>query len=235
MEGASKLKISSLTNFEVERVLSDDIFSKYVAVLGRFRDDDNSDCQAILRLSRRHFDLENLPALFSSGLQLDLDFHNDIYSKFAALPSEKFNYVTVDAIYPCTSKHISKFERKPVHMVRETPELYRNAILPYIESIPAAQTQWVVNILEGKAEVERVIFMDDNLDSGFVLLPDLKWDQIQANQLYCVAIAQRRDVRSLRDLTAQHLPLLENIIKQGSAVIQVRSQGRKTLAVVFPH
>mmetsp|Transcript_26904 Transcript_26904/g.63858 ORF Transcript_26904/g.63858 Transcript_26904/m.63858 type:complete len:83 (-) Transcript_26904:1064-1312(-) len=81
MEGASKLKISSLTNFEVERVLSDDIFSKYVAVLGRFRDDDNSDCQAILRLSRRHFDLENLPALFSSGLQLDLDFHNDIYSK----------------------------------------------------------------------------------------------------------------------------------------------------------
>ena len=35
--------------------------------------------------------------------------------------------------------------------VHESPEDYKAVTLPFIEAIPAARTQWVQNILDGKA------------------------------------------------------------------------------------
>ena len=71
------------------------------------------------------------------------------------------------------------------------------------------------NILEKKAEVERVVFEDNDPETGFVLLPDLKWDQKQIENLYLVAIGRRRGIKSLRDLNRSHLPLLRNILLKG--------------------
>lgn len=39
--------------------------------------------------------------------------------------------------------------------------------------------QWVYNILEKKAEADRIVFEDPDPRVGFVLLPDFKWDQKQ--------------------------------------------------------
>lgn len=39
--------------------------------------------------------------------------------------------------------------------------------------------QWVYNILEKKAEADRIIYEDPDPVVGFVLLPDFKWDQKQ--------------------------------------------------------
>ena len=71
------------------------------------------------------------------------------------------------------------------------------------------------NILEKKAEVERVVFEDNDPETGFVLLPDLKWDQKQIENLYLVAIGRRQGIKSLRDLDRSHLPLLRNILLKG--------------------
>nr|XP_015192852.1 PREDICTED: m7GpppX diphosphatase [Lepisosteus oculatus] len=79
--------------------------------------------------------------------------------------------------------------------------------------------QWVYNILEKKAEADRIVYEDPDPDVGFVLLPDFKWDQKQLDDLYLIAIVHRRDIRSLRDLTAAHLPLLLNIQQRGQAAI----------------
>lgn len=46
--------------------------------------------------------------------------------------------------------------------------------------------------------------------NGFVAVPDLKWNG-EIDTLYFLAICNRRDLKSLRDLTADHLPLLRNI------------------------
>jgi hypothetical protein len=35
----------------------------------------------------------------------------------------------------------------PILQVTETPKLYKEVVLPYIESIPPKRTQWVYNIL----------------------------------------------------------------------------------------
>jgi hypothetical protein len=72
-----------------------------------------------------------------------------------------------------------------------------------------------------------MLFEDADAQTGFMLHPDMKWDQTQLDGLYCLAICHRRDVRSLRDLNAAHLPLLRNIRAKSLAAIKVRSLGRQ--------
>ena len=79
--------------------------------------------------------------------------------------------------------------------------------------------QWVYNILDKKAEVERVVFEDVDPVTGFVLLPDLKWDQKQLENMYLVAICHAHGIKSLRDLNRSHLPLLKNIQQKGQVMI----------------
>lgn len=43
--------------------------------------------------------------------------------------------------------------------------------------------QWVFNILDKKAEADRIVYEDPDPDVGFVLLPDFKWDQKQVRKL----------------------------------------------------
>jgi m7GpppX diphosphatase len=76
--------------------------------------------------------------------------------------------------------------------------------------------QWVYNILEHKQETDRIVFEDSDPETGFVLLPDLKWDGKTLNNLYLVAIVHKKGIKSLRDLTAQHIPLLEKVLSEGS-------------------
>ena len=144
-------------------------------------------------------------------------------------------------IYPASEKHIEKYRRQESHLIRETAEDYEHITRPYIESTQFS-TQWVYNILEKKTESERIICEDADektgviltrrcliwcscsshhktlLDirfPGFILLPDLKWDGKQIENLYLVAIIHRRDVKSLRELRSEHLPLLRNILQKG--------------------
>lgn len=75
--------------------------------------------------------------------------------------------------------------------------------------------QWVTNILEHKSETDRVVFEDSSPEIGFILLPDLKWDTKQIEDLYLIAIVHQTGIKSLRDLNSCHLPLLKNIKEKG--------------------
>lgn len=82
--------------------------------------------------------------------------------------------------------------------------------------------QWVYNILDGRSERERIVVDDVCPRNGFILLPDLKWDGRTRDTLYLLAIVRRRNIRSLRDLSADDLPLLRNIQQRGSAAIEAK-------------
>ncbi|NWW99103.1 DCPS diphosphatase, partial [Caloenas nicobarica] len=82
--------------------------------------------------------------------------------------------------------------------------------------------QWVYNILEKKAEVDRIVHENSDPCNGFVLVPDFKWNQNQLDDLYLIALVRRRDLKSLRDLTAEHLPLLRNILREGEEAVTKR-------------
>lgn len=58
------------------------------------------------------------------------------------------------------------------------------------------------------------MFEDPDPNIGFILLPDLKWDDNEKGSVYLLAICHTRSVKSLRDLNATHLPLLNNIKKK---------------------
>lgn len=60
-----------------------------------------------------------------------------------------------------------------------------------------------------------MIYKDEDPDSGFVLVPDIKWDQKELEDLYVLAIANKRGVLSLRELRQEHLPMLRNILNNG--------------------
>lgn len=79
--------------------------------------------------------------------------------------------------------------------------------------------QWVLNILDHKSESERIVFEDPDPEIGFILLPDLKWNAKQIENLYLIAIVRKIGILSLRDLTDEHLPLLKNIKNNGTVSI----------------
>lgn len=76
------------------------------------------------------------------------------------------------------------------------------------------------NILDHKKESERIIFEDPCNTLGFILLPDLKWDGKTSETFYAIAIVHQLNLKSLRSLRAEHLPLLRNIRRKGVAAIR---------------
>uniref|UniRef100_A0A8I5TC62 m7GpppX diphosphatase n=1 Tax=Pongo abelii TaxID=9601 RepID=A0A8I5TC62_PONAB len=135
--------------------------------------------------------------------------------------SKNFTDVKTTVVYPATEKHLQKYLRQDLRLIRETGDDYRNITLPHLES-QSLSIQWVYNILDKKAEADRIVFENPDPSDGFVLIPDLKWNQQQLDDLYLIAICHRRGIRSLRDLTPEHLPLLRNILHQGQEAILQR-------------
>lgn len=54
------------------------------------------------------------------------------------------------------------------------------------------------NVLDHKAEQERIIYEEDDSETGFLLAPDLKWDGKQLENLYVQAIIRKRGIKSVR-------------------------------------
>lgn len=94
--------------------------------------------------------------------------------------------------------------------------------------------QWVYNILQHNKETERIVFEDPHKETGFILLPDLKWDGKTFETLYLLAIVHQHNIRSIRDLTADHLPLLRNIRDKGiTAITDKYDVPRSQLRIYF--
>ena len=127
-------------------------------------------------------------------------------------------------ICPAGNGVVEKYSAHERRMIIETPQLYEKVTEPWIESIPRSKTQWVRNILDGVSESESVLYRDDDPKSGFVLTPDLKWDQRTLSSLYLVAIVKDESLTNLRDLTKEQIPLLKKI-KAAAAKVATEKYG----------
>ena len=135
--------------------------------------------------------------------------------------------VKVYLIYPATDLHIRKYTVQPRVLVRETPDLYSSVTLPYIKSIPDKRTAWVQNILDGLKEQDSVVLADSDPLNGFVLVPDSKWDRRRMEELYLQVLCRNPAIGSLRDLRAEHLPLLKGIREKVGIRIEELYEGVK--------
>ncbi|TSV15274.1 m7GpppX diphosphatase [Bagarius yarrelli] len=204
-----------ISNFEVGRVLRDSTREKTIFVHGKIDDQ-----EAIVILEKTPITEDVLPEMLKTSTQT-LEMRNDIYSTYKLRPPPHLSGVKTTVICPATEKHVKKYLRQETFLIEETEQDYQSITLPYINS-QSFSVQWVYNILEKKAEADRIVFEDPDPQDGFVLLPDFKWDQKQVDDLYLIAIVHRRDLKSLRDLTADQLPLLRNIREKGLEAIMKR-------------
>ncbi|XP_056591742.1 m7GpppX diphosphatase [Triplophysa dalaica] len=209
------LSESPVAGFEITRILRDSAREKNIFIHGKVKDQD-----AVVILEKTPIRQDTLKELLKSS-ELKLEMRNDVYSTYQLHAPAHLNQIKTTVVCPATEKHVKKYLRQEIFLVAESGEEYRSITLPYI-SKQSFSVQWVYNILEKKAEADRIIYEDPDPDTGFVLLPDFKWDQKQNEDLYLIAIIHRRDIKSLRDLTSEHLPLLTNIRSKGEDTIQKR-------------
>lgn len=224
---------NKLLGLVVLEILNDDPLAKTISLLGSFTD--GREGQAIVQLTRQPFTATDAQRLVQSVACRQLQFENDVYSKYAVEMDSEDCYVNLDLVYPATEKHISKARAQQFVMVRESPEDYTAVTEPYIKALPTARLAWVKNILEKSAEAERLLFEDPNPEVGFMLHPDLKWDQEKLSCLHCIAICHRGDIKSLRDLNTGHLPLLRNIRDKGIKAIEKKYGVKEESLRIFVH
>jgi m7GpppX diphosphatase len=129
--------------------------------------------------------------------------------------TDTFPDLKINLIYPCTEQHVRKYSKQGVRFVLETPEIYRDHVRPFMRAKrDEGRLNWVYNIIEGKKEVEDVILRTPygaDPEGGFLLLPDLNWDRKTLDALHLLAVVERRDIWSLRDLRRRHVPWLRNM------------------------
>ncbi|RMZ75359.1 hypothetical protein DV738_g5521, partial [Chaetothyriales sp. CBS 135597] len=190
-----------------------------------------TDQPALLTLERGAFPSspESLKALLSSFAGVTNLGANDIYrwylssiqpaSPLATSSDQSSADLKINLIYPCTPKHIAKYSSQRARYVSETPEIYSTHVRPYIErQRKSSRLDWIFNILEGRTEQEDIILradwgaVDDRSEPvGFLLLPDLNWDRKTVTSLHLLALVERTDIWSLRDLRKKHVPWLKQL------------------------
>ncbi|XP_014649197.1 PREDICTED: m7GpppX diphosphatase isoform X2 [Ceratotherium simum simum] len=181
------------SGFRVKKVLRESARDKIIFLHGKVNeasgDGDGED--AIVILEKTPFQVEQVAQLLMGSPELQLQFSNDIYSAYRLFPPKQLSDVKTTVVYPATEKHLQKYVRRDLHLVRETGDDYKNITLPHLES-QSLSIQWVYNILDKKAEADRIVFENPDPSVGFVLIPDLKWNQQQE------AILQRYQVKADR-------------------------------------
>ena len=177
---------------------------------------------AILILERASFpsSTEHLSQITSNLSALKNLGANDIYFWYLAnngltASAEELADLKINLIYPCTEQHIKKYSQQKLRMVTETAEIYKEKIRPYmLQKREEGRLNWVWNIIDGKTEVEDVIFRTPkgrDGDEGFLLLPDLNWDRKTIEALHLLGLVERMDIWSLRDLKKKHVPWLRHM------------------------
>ncbi|CAL1287877.1 unnamed protein product [Larinioides sclopetarius] len=211
---SAHVRLNSLEGFQLSEVLSESSYSKSIFLEGRF---DKVSDKAIILLEKLPIHQDSVEKLLTNA-DLALNLKSNSTSDpnvvdYACYPPVCQGDIKATVICPATNKHADKYKYQPSFLVNETPEVYKSIVLPHLES-QKFSLQWVHNILEHKSEAERIVFEDPDPQLGFVLLPDLKWDESEKSSVYLIAICHTKDVKSLRDLNASHLPLLKNIRKK---------------------
>ncbi|XP_059532147.1 m7GpppX diphosphatase isoform X2 [Myotis daubentonii] len=179
------------SGFRVQKVLRESARDKILFLHGKVNEASGDGEDAIVILEKTPFQVEQVAQLLTGSPELQLQFSNDIYSTYHLFPPRQLSDVKTTVVYPATEKHLQKYLRQDLHLVRETGGDYKNVTLPHLES-QSLSVQWVYNILDKKAEADRIVFENPDPADGFVLIPDLKWNQQQE------AILQRYQVKGDR-------------------------------------
>ncbi|KAF2459192.1 scavenger mRNA decapping enzyme [Lineolata rhizophorae] len=213
-----------IPRFKLEKLLNQDQGGRRISLLGTI------DSRPALLLAERAAFPSTAASLtnFSTSLKHITNLGaNDVYSWFlansdpcrASTPSDADNGapsplppdLKLNLIYPCGPRHVAKYSAQGVRVVTETPGVYERHVRPRMETArEAGKLDWIWNIIEGRAEQEDVFYRERG-EEGFLVIPDLNWDRKTLTSLHVLAIVERGDIWSLRDLSRKHLNWLRHM------------------------
>jgi len=242
-------RLGGLKSFKVDQILSDGKAGGGVGVvlLGTFA---GCSTQAVVKVSRPPIPLGDPDALAAAlDLAPRMPYSGAEYGYYHGYLAPEFAPTfSVDVLYPgcledatdearakLLAKYVGRSTSQAAVVFRETAAAYEAAHVPYISGIPLANLGWVYKILNQEKEVENILFEDPNPVDGFLINVDPKWStrpvlqttpreqwvgHAGTSELYCLGLSHRRDIRSLRDLRREHLPLLRAMAAKGRKVIR---------------
>lgn len=204
------------------------------------------DSQALLIAERAAFpsDLKLIESFREAITDVKNLGNNDIYRWYLASSNHSSGDppgLKLNLIYPCTKQHIKKYSPQQTRMVTETPQIYHDYVKPYCQKKrDEGRLNWVFNILEGRSEQEDVLLRDlgqsANPDEGFLLLPDLNWDRKTVTSLHLLALVERRDIWSLRDLRKSHVEWLKHMREKIlDAIVKLYSDVERDMLKLYVH
>ena len=79
------------------------------------------------------FVADHLTSMLESGAQLDTVFRDDIYSQHLMRVGTPLDQGKFTIICPCTEKHMRKYCKQELYIIRETPEDYETITKPFIQ------------------------------------------------------------------------------------------------------
>lgn len=98
-------------------------------------------------------------------------------------------------------------------IITETFNDYKNQR----RSILRDNVQWGYDIVDGKTEKDKVIYKDDD----FTLIPGkFQTEKINEDKFHILAFSNNKKIMTMRDLTGDHIAMLENIKRVGSEKIK---------------
>jgi Scavenger mRNA decapping enzyme C-term binding len=146
---------------------------------------------------------------------------------------KKAGVFKAELICPASDRQVNRAMPSPgLRLVNETPALYKAVTKAYIDGVVSSGSlSWIRNIVEVKKEKERLLHNAErwilNIDTKWRTHPDAltvprsEWHQHESvADLYCLGIFKDDGVASLRDLTGDHLPILRQMLEEGSKIIE---------------
>lgn len=236
---ATQAELIDFEQLNLERVIDESALNKSITFQATYKGQN-----AVVRLEKTPFeDSATKSALNNKQLIAQRSLINDIYSRYIITPATTtdsgatINHLKAIIIVPANEAIMTKYSRHEIVFFSETCEVYAKIVEPFLAYMLIKESnynQWVYNILEGRSEVDHVLYNDTNKDSGFMLMPSLK-SSGDDKELHVLAICHRRDIRSLRDLNETHLPLLKNIHDNGPKLIREKYPNQKGYLRSYVH
>ena len=170
----------------------------------------------------------------TTSAKMETEPKNDVSTPVPVqVPSNSNGAFDVELISPATERQIYRaMPSLGSILIHETPELYKQVVQPYIQSIVDGNSLgWIHNVIEVKKEKERLIVNS----SEFIVNIDTKWrshppplttpreewhGHSSVSDLYCLGIVKQKGIASLRDLRGEHISMLKNLQREGLEAIQ---------------
>jgi m7GpppX diphosphatase len=146
-------------------------------------------------------------------------FSNDIYEKYYT------NFSIKGEMIVCKN-----YKKQDVFCKRVIPETYEQYI-EFLSKRDPTKDQWVYNILDGKAEQDKVLYSDEHV----FILPNYTWSGREKKKMHILTFPTDRTLRSMRDLNGSHIKLLEHCKNKTLEVIKNTYGFDRDVIKIFLH